>query len=142
MDSGNDALDNLVECQKFNQQHKSIQIDYIIKRNLRKESPLEWLDLARKSGPSTQPRAGKKVYFGRCVREYAELEKPVSIVYKVIERTIDCKGQQLLVPEVEAEIYSVFASDSPSTTSFGYSRLHLPGRSINPAFAPMDFGLW
>ena len=42
---------------------------YIIKRNLRKESPLEWLAIAKARGISSSPRPGKMVRRGSIRRE-------------------------------------------------------------------------
>lgn len=116
LDSGNDALDNQIECQKFNKEHASIQIDYIIKRNLRTESPLKWLETAQESGQCIQQRPGKKVYYGKHLRKYDKLEEPQTIVYKVIERTITRTGQQLLIPEVEVETYFSTLETTPEQT--------------------------
>lgn len=57
MDAGNDALENLNVC--LNE-----EVDFIIKRNLRRESPEEWLKIARKDGMCYEEREGKRVYLG------------------------------------------------------------------------------
>ena len=57
MDSGNDALDNIKLCIKEG-------VDYIIKRNIRRESTSKWLETARDNGESSKVRAGKIVYTG------------------------------------------------------------------------------
>jgi len=53
LDSGNDSVDNLVICHD-----EHTKCDYIIKRNLRKESLEEWLKLAKENGISYEPRKG------------------------------------------------------------------------------------
>ena len=55
MDSGFDSLDNIKVCIGKNS-------DYIIKRNLRKESKDSWLLIAQKHGSCTEERPGKEVY--------------------------------------------------------------------------------
>ncbi len=106
MDAGNDCIDNIKQCVSFNKTHiNRIHIDYIIKRNLRKESKEHWLQLAKQHGQVTTPRAGKQVYVGKIYRDVEEFDEPLQIVFKVTERSISAKGQRLLVPEIEVETY-------------------------------------
>lgn len=105
MDSGNDAVDNLsiLESEK--------QVDYIIKRNLRREKPAAWWELAKKEGVCHRARLGKTVYRGATTRLKTltiageKVTRPIRCVYQVIERTITAKGQHLLLPDIEAETY-------------------------------------
>ena len=105
-DSGNDSSENIVE---FKGQEGR---DFIIKRNLRKESPEGWLEIAREKGEMTEPRPGKKVWHGHIFREVACCG-PTRMVFKVAERTADCKGQAFLMPEIEAEAYWTSLPDQP-----------------------------
>jgi len=106
LDSGNDSVDNIRVCQEFNKAHADkLHVDYIIKRNLRKESVEDWLRLAQQVGSLTSPRPGKKVYIGKTYRQVADFEEPLEIVFKVIERTSSATGQQFLLPEIEVETY-------------------------------------
>jgi len=57
MDSGNDAVENISICEESS-------VDYIIKRNLRKESRSEWLKIAKAEGNKQIERDGKTVYRG------------------------------------------------------------------------------
>jgi hypothetical protein len=98
MDSGNDALDNVKICIEEG-------TDWIIKRNLRKESKEGWLDLARREGTKTSPREGKTVWLGSTFRSVPGAEKPLRIVFEVTERTITKKGQLLAFPEIEVDSY-------------------------------------
>lgn len=98
LDAGNDSQDNIKEC-------LTAKVDWIIKRNLRKESPETWLALAKQVGTSCHPRKGKAVWRGETFREMPELETRVRIVFQVTERTVTATGQLLLVPEVEVETY-------------------------------------
>ena len=50
MDSGNDSLGNIKVCRKE-------KVDYLIKRNLRKETTEEWLQIAREGSEMEEPRS-------------------------------------------------------------------------------------
>lgn len=98
MDAGNDSGDNIKECLKQ-------KAAWIIKRNLRKEQPEAWFELAKKEGTSFSPRKGKTVWRGTTFRENSELNTRLRIVFEVTERTITATGQLLLVPEIEVDTY-------------------------------------
>ena len=98
MDAGNDAKDNIVVCVTEN-------VDYLIKRNLRNESLEGWLATAKETASLVvTPREGKIEYTGSIWRDIG-LEKPVRIVYQVIERSIDRHGQIFLAPKIEANTW-------------------------------------
>lgn len=92
LDSGNDSSDNVRVCLEEG-------ADFIIKRNLRKESLEEWLKIAKEKGMCCLERPGKDVYLGSLERN------GVRVVFKVIERTIRADGQVLLFPEIEVETW-------------------------------------
>lgn len=92
LDSGNDSSNNVRVCLEEG-------ADFIIKRNLRKESTEEWLKIAKEKGMCCLERPGKDVYLGSIERN------GVRIVFKVIERTIRADGQILLFPEIEVETW-------------------------------------
>ena len=106
MDSGNDAKENL-----------GILLEdgswFIIKRNIRKESPADWLDSVKECCKDIRhPRDGKTVYVGstwKSVEYFTETGESKSItmriVYEVTERTIDKYGQILLVPDIEVNTW-------------------------------------
>jgi hypothetical protein len=96
LDAGNDDLENIRVCRK----HKA---DYIIKRNLRKESLEEWLEEAQAHGEWEFPREGKEVYTGETWRE--RNGKLYRVVFEVIRRTIAADGQKLLLPEIEVNTW-------------------------------------
>lgn len=98
LDSGNDSVDNIKEC-------RAEDSEFIIKRNLRKETTEYWLRIACKDGIFHEVRPGKVEYIGDLWVLRAELDAPVRIVFRVVERTIDKTGQHLLVPEIEVETY-------------------------------------
>ena len=88
LDSGNDAIENIAVVEAHNEQdEKAAPVHYLIKWNPRKESPERWLAYAEAHGEWSEPRPGKRV-----------------ALFEVHEtRTIDKRGQQLLVPEIEIE---------------------------------------
>jgi len=111
MDSGNDAAVNVRQCRKEGR-------PYIIKRNLRRESQTDWLEVAKIYGVATQPRPGKTVYIGACTRFMDDGEgnlEPWRIVFEVTVRTITAKGEQLLLPEIEADTYWTGLEEYPET---------------------------
>lgn len=97
LDAGHDDIENVELCRK------SDGVDFIIKRNLRRENVDEWLEIAQAHGKCEQPREGKTIWRGdhwvqrdgRCYR----------VVFEATERTIDKDGQQLLVPDVQIDTW-------------------------------------
>lgn len=106
LDSGNDSAGNigiLLERGCY----------FIIKRNLRKESKEDWLQMAKDNSKDiTHPRDGKAVYIGSDWKEIiyqagdgTTKHATIRMGYEIIERTIDKKGQFLLVPDIEANVW-------------------------------------
>jgi hypothetical protein len=108
LDSGNDSLDNIKVCR----QEKA---HYIIKRNLRLETPEEWLEIARECGRMEEPRPGKQVWLGERYVERPGIKEPLRIVLCVTLRTMEADGQTLLLPRVEAETYWTSLIDDAAT---------------------------
>ena len=106
LDSGNDAIENIAVVEAHNEQdEKTAAVHYLIKWNPRKESPEQWLAYAEEHGDWSEPRPGKRValFDVRETRTHDGYDYPLRRVMRVIERTIDKRGQQLLVPEIEIE---------------------------------------
>jgi hypothetical protein len=97
MDSGNDSQDNIKVM--YTPQTKA---DFIIKHNLRRESPEFWRDYAKEHGVKNTIRDGLVTYTGsiNCAG-YDGLRQ----VYQITETTIDCQNQILLIPELKIDIY-------------------------------------
>ncbi|WP_240422202.1 IS1380 family transposase, partial [Paenibacillus periandrae] len=74
MDAGNDAMENLNLCLDEN-------VDFIVKRNLRREAPEEWLMIARQDGMCCEEREGKRVYLGAMTWTDKKLKRPIRAVY-------------------------------------------------------------
>jgi hypothetical protein len=106
MDAGNDSRDNLEVCL----QEKA---NFIIKHNLRREKPESWLAIAQLKGAKREDREGKTVWTGSILTTEHGLEKPVRLVFHVVEETIDSKGQMLLVPNIEVATYWTLLTCSP-----------------------------
>jgi hypothetical protein len=97
LDSGNDSADTIAACQTYH-------VDFIIKRNLRKEDPQAWLKLAMEKGTPVACREGKTIYRGKTQTDLKGNPLSIPIVFEVTLRSIK-KGQQLLVPEIEVETF-------------------------------------
>ncbi len=99
MDSGNDDLEN----QRVLRKKEHGPVDWIIKRNLRRESLAEWFEEACAHGQSVACRAGKEVWIGETDREHGgRLER---VVVEGIRRTTTADGQALLIPELEINAF-------------------------------------
>jgi hypothetical protein len=96
LDAGNDAEETLETL-------RTAKADFIVKRNLRRESKEEWLLDAQAFGDWREPREGKRVYVGDTHRDCGE--RSWRVVFEVTERTTTPEGQMLLVPEVEIATY-------------------------------------
>ena len=81
---------------------------FLIKRNLRRESPEGWLKLAAGAVDPVEPRPGKKVYVGVTDHQKpskCESDKLLLTVFEVVERTTDRDGEKLLVPDIEVNLW-------------------------------------
>jgi len=93
---------------EINFDHLPAEHYFIIKRNLRRESPEQWLAFARRTGRQLKSREGKNVFIGEAHHKYPgnNEERPViPVSYKVTERLTDIYGNQLLIPEIEVATY-------------------------------------
>lgn len=99
LDSGNDAAENLdVLGSEY----------FLVKRNLRKESREQWLALARRVGDKQESRDGKNVYTGFVDHLHPggdESRPAVPAVFEVVERFRDIHGYELLIPEIEVNMW-------------------------------------
>lgn len=104
LDSGNDALDNIDVVLEHNV-HDKPGVDFLIKCNPRKEAPEEWLDYAVENAYYEEPREGKRVWVFDVQHQRSRdgYDYSVRRVMRVTERTIDKKGQALLVPQITLE---------------------------------------
>ena len=99
LDSGNDSQDNFVVGEKWE------NVDFLVKRNLRRESLNDWLNLAKDTDTATCLRSNHKtVWIGKTEVGVTGKSLPRPIVFKVTER-YEKKGQALLIPIIEVETY-------------------------------------
>lgn len=110
MDSGNDSTHNIRVLLE-----EDTKADFIIKRNLRRETAESWLAIAKENGSYEKEREGKIVYTGSILRKPKNLDRDIRIVYRVIERTVLANGQILLVPDIEVETYWTTLPDPVET---------------------------
>jgi hypothetical protein len=99
MDAGNDDVENV----RVLQQKCHGPVDWIIKRNLRRESPAEWFEEACAHGVSIDSRPGKEMWIGDAWR--VQDGRPQRVVVEAIRRTVAADGQSLLVPELEINTF-------------------------------------
>jgi len=105
MDSGND--DGKLVCQFIEQ-----GVEFIIKRNLRRESKEKYIEYAIENGkqvveekPKTKQKnhSEKTKYYANWYREVDGHSIPISVVLTKI--TVDKKGQPLLLPVYDLDVY-------------------------------------
>ena len=110
LDGGNDAMENYALFQESG-------VDFLVKHNWRREDPTVWEEKARALPESawSSPREGKRVarISEWCERVFKDGEREILVkfrmVVEVVERSIDRKGNVLLMPitEVNAWITSL-----------------------------------
>lgn len=103
-DSAHDALANRLELTGYT------KTDYLIKWNPRQENPAYWWRVGLEKGVITHPRPGKRVaLFSVRAKETVTDDQGTKKTYtfrrvmRVTERTIDKKGQPLLIADIELE---------------------------------------
>jgi len=99
MDSAHDAIETRVTlCGRK-------MVSYIVKWNPRGEDQEKWAKWIFEKGSITTPRPGKRVGLLSVHIQQTHEGKVYRFrrVMRAIERTIDCEGQQLLVPEIELD---------------------------------------
>lgn len=100
VDSGHDD-------QKFISALVKRNINFLIKRNLRREPLEQYLAMARRVGQKLQAREGKNVY--RCILSHIKPtgleDEPLFVIAEVTERLTDHDGQPLLVPDLEVSAW-------------------------------------
>jgi hypothetical protein len=79
--------------------------DFITKWNPRKQDKEAWVARAESAGAFVEARAGKRVALLslNIERAWRKARRTFRLVVQVTERTIDKKGQRLLVPDIELQ---------------------------------------
>lgn len=99
LDSAHDATETLGTL------YEPKKVDYIMKWNPRKQDKASWFERGLQEGHVTEPRPGKRValYSFNKLQEHDGKKISCRLVVRAIERTIDKRGQMLLVPDIELE---------------------------------------
>lgn len=103
LDGGNDSLDNMDVVFSLNDDHPDqAPVDFIIKWNPRQADKNDWSAYAKQHGKWETERAGKRIarfsiWETRTRKGY---DYHLRRVMQVTERTIDYRGQRLLIPEI------------------------------------------
>jgi hypothetical protein len=111
LDSGNDAAENLSILLAAE------GVEFLIKRNLRKESKQRWLERAKHLTQAQEARPGKLVYQGdiflpKTLTLHGQEKRCwLRCVFEVTERTITADGQHLLIPDIEVDTYWTSLTD-------------------------------
>ena len=124
LDGGNDAMENYALFQELG-------VDYLVKHNWRREDPAAWEEKARALPDSawSRPREGKRVarLSERCERTYKDGEREVLVKFRMVvevaERTIDRKGNALLMPVTEVDAW-ITSLDLEEGTVIGLYKDH------------------
>lgn len=103
-DSGFDSAEQMQAIESYNRAGLP-QVDWLIKWNPRKTDVAE-LAAQRDADPATQwehPRRGKRVTMWEEAVSIEGIGRPVRRVLRLIERTIDGRGQHLIQPEFKLD---------------------------------------
>ena len=108
LDSGFDSaalMRSIEACNQSGSQSGQPQVDWLIKWNPRSIDKADVL-ARREADTQTQwqqPRAGQRLTVWDEALGVEGIARPLRRIYRLVERTIDRQGQQLLMPEVELE---------------------------------------
>lgn len=106
LDGGNDSIENMDVVLDHNEVNEGLSpVDFLIKWNPRRQDKAHWLDLAEQQGRWERPREGKRaaLFSVQTTRQWKGYEYSVRQVIRVTERSIDKRGQRLVVPEIDLE---------------------------------------
>ena len=102
MDSGNDSEDNIAVMQS-----RDSRVDFIIKRNPRRESAEAHFSIAVEKGRELRnTRDGKRIFVYENVIKLKDYDEEFREINFVTERTSTADGQILIAPEYELESYN------------------------------------
>jgi hypothetical protein len=111
LDGGNDSWDTM-------RQLKREQRFFIIKHNLRRENQALWAENAKVFGNVTMPFPGTRVWTGTITKQHPKADDDscmLDLVFRYTERTIDKRGEPLLVMETDLEVWWTNLCESPET---------------------------
>ncbi|ANB61079.1 IS1380 family transposase [Anoxybacteroides amylolyticum] len=113
MDAGNDAEANVRVCLEEG-------VDFVIKRNLRRESKALWFQIASQKGKRTDDSTEGVQTYELCLPQTMTIDGNTHTYFQVTqvtERTMERNGQLLFVPDYEVESYWVRLE--------GYDHMHM-----------------
>lgn len=114
LDAGFDSVALMRSIEACNQAGQP-QVDWLIKWNPRsvdRAALLARLDVDANT-QWHQPREGKRVTVWEEALQIEDISRPLRRVLRLVERTIDRHGQQLIVPEIDLEGWSTSLSAEP-----------------------------
>ena len=117
-DSGFDSKDLMQDIESYNRRGMP-QVDWLIKWNPRKTDVAE-VAAQRDADPRTRwehPRKGKRVTIWEQTLQIEGIDRPLRRVLRLIERTIDAKGQHLIMPERVLEGWTTSLAAKPFSAS-------------------------
>ena len=91
---------------------------FLVRHNLRKESTLSWLDIAKAEGTVTYESSHKTVYTGFHTGRTPAGDDSIpamDLVFKVTERYKDAEGNPLLINDIEVEAFWTNLYEDPCT---------------------------
>ena len=104
MDSGNDALENMILLHWNDQQLK-----FLIKHNFRREDRYALANELKLTCKNIKyPRDGKTIYIGSTWRNFeteSDGKFAIRMVYEITEKTMTADGQIFLTPQTEINMY-------------------------------------
>ena len=104
LDSGNDSKENI-------KVFLNEGVDFLIKRNLRKENKNEWLERARTEGEIYYTDLKKTTWRGSTYIKISGIDEEQRVVFDVTERRYERNGQKLIIPEIQVDTYWTSLSD-------------------------------
>lgn len=110
LDSGNDASENIGVFKKA-------EVDFVVKRNLRKERLQFWAKIAKEKGVELSPREGKKLWRGETTLHVKGVGQ-TRVVFEVVERKTRFNKkleiyEPLVIPDIEVSTFWTSLAESP-----------------------------
>jgi hypothetical protein len=118
-DSGFDSVRLLFqqEDEKRAWAEEGRRFEYLVKWNPRQQDMEDWIAKADEAQAWTEQRPGKRVALLdlQVTRAWQKQQRDFRLVVRLIERTIDAKGQVLLLPDYQLEGWWTSLKEKPET---------------------------
>ena len=101
LDSGNDAVENLIELLD------NEDLFFLIKRNIRKECKQQWFNRAKSMGEQVYDNGYSTCFRGKVshITPIKQTDMAIDVVIQATEKLEDKDGQQYIVPKYSVETY-------------------------------------